>query len=422
MEYISSNEIVNCLWSPQAVEKCKLGLCDVILFENNAPSKWFVTGSSGEIKLKRNVDISLISKRWVTISEQLNSFYVAAIRQDGNIVKFLSADAWKQIAQEKKFEGSISSIHSIFGGGSSIIIYRSLYYSKIDLDMRTVATKTFMYTIPTGDPVLTVFQDQLKFVESKASQINKVLDLATATLVRYVEKVLKTFIDELSVDYIIDEKSQIWLLWSNKAVLSKSQRVSSPKRVSDNSWKTDSSLDNDTIAATLNNQVKELTDLSSTKKTNKLTPLKKLSSSHTFATTDESLPIDEKKFPNPFKCRGDYCDICVQNVGQLSMDSSKVSVHTERKLFTESELQKLRKDARFNSMMEFGSSGLGVAEISMRSIIHARKEQRGTKTKSDSQSWKDYPVSNDVTIKFKNVDATSTDLTSFNSEENEKEV
>lgn len=419
MEYITSNDIINCLWSPQAVDKCKLGLCDVVLFENNAPSKWFVTGSTGEIKLKRNVDISLISKRWVTISEQLNSFYVAAIRQDGNIVKFLSSDAWKQIAQEKKFEGSISSIHSIFGGGSSIVVYRSLYYSKLELEIRTVSTKTFMYTVPTGDPVLTVFQDQLKFVESKAAQINKVLDLATATLVRYVEKVLKTFIDELSVDYIIDEKSQIWLLWTNKAVLSKNQRVSSPRKSYDISWKIDASIDNDTIAATLNSQVKELTELSSTKKSN---PLKKLSSSHTFATNDESLAVDDKKFPNPFKCRGDYCNICVQNVGQLSLDSSKGSTHTARKLFTEFELQKLRKDARFNSMMEFGSSGLGVAEMSMRSIILARKEQRGTKTNTDSQSWKEYPVSNDLSIKFKNVDATMSDRASISSEDYEKQV
>jgi CheY-like chemotaxis protein len=83
------------------------------------------------------------------------------------------------------------------------------------------------------------------------------------------------------------------------------------------------------------------------------------------------------KFPQPFSCKGDYCNLDISNMGKLVMDAHHASHHVASKLFSEEEIIRLRKDPKFNKMMEFNSSGLGLAEISMRSIALARKEQRG---------------------------------------------
>jgi len=405
MEVISCNDVISSLWSPHSVEKCKLGLCDVILFENNVPVRWYVTGSAGEVKLKRTVDIRGISKRWLTISEQLNSFYIAAIRQDDSIVKFISIEAWKNFVEEKKFEGAISSIHSIFGSGSSIIIYRSSYSCKLIDENRSVTTRTQTYTVPIGDPVYTLYLDQIKLTESKASQINKVIDLATSAIIRYVERVLKIVLLEFSVDFIIDEKSQIWMLWTNRTAFSRRNQPKSPK-VSNGSLFDGDAFD-ETLTASLNQHVKEVSETAS-KATQSKSPLKRLSSTHTFIPADKAITSNERKFPNPFQCHGDYCNVCIQANGALSIENNKAQLHTANKFFSESEIEKLRKDPRYNSMMEFGSTGFGVAEISMKSISVARKEQRGIKSGGDLLSWKEYPVSPDSTLKFGPIEVGNT--------------
>jgi hypothetical protein len=77
-----------------------------------------------------------------------------------------------------------------------------------------------------------------------------------------------------------------------------------------------------------------------------------------------------------------------------------------QKLFTEDEILKLRKDPNFNKMMEFGSSGLGLAEINMRSLILAKREKRGIqKTTIDSKSWREYPDTSSKIINFPNTES-----------------
>jgi phage terminase large subunit-like protein len=44
---LSSNEVVSCLWNKNAREKCRIGLADIILYEQSAPSKWYFTGKTG---------------------------------------------------------------------------------------------------------------------------------------------------------------------------------------------------------------------------------------------------------------------------------------------------------------------------------------------------------------------------------------
>eukprot|EP01037_Dinobryon_pediforme_P018000 gene18000-18237_t len=51
----------------------------------------------------------------------------------------------------------------------------------------------------------------------KANQICNVLDLATSTVIRYVEMMLAIRILSIQIDYAIDKKSQIWMLWTSDA-------------------------------------------------------------------------------------------------------------------------------------------------------------------------------------------------------------
>ena len=63
---------------------------------------------------------------------------------------------------------------------------------------------------------------------------------------------------------------------------------------------------------------------------------------------------------------------------------SKNAAHMIEKCFTHKELEILRKDRNFGSMMDFSADGPGLATISQRSIILARKERRGME---ESRGW-----------------------------------
>ena len=64
----------------------------------------------------------------------------------------------------------------------------------------------------------------------------------------------------------------------------------------------------------------------------------------------ESQTVNESKFPDPFKCRGDFCNLSVQPSGPLQPAHNSMQ-HIQEKLFTEKELVALRKDKRFAAMM-----------------------------------------------------------------------
>ena len=59
IEELDANDVVTCLWNKNAVDKCRIGLTDTILYEGNVPSRWYVTGKTGEIVKKRGIEIQL---------------------------------------------------------------------------------------------------------------------------------------------------------------------------------------------------------------------------------------------------------------------------------------------------------------------------------------------------------------------------
>ena len=65
-----------------------------VVYENGNPMRWYFTGKTGEISKKRAVDMEAISLRWKRVATQSASPYVAVVKQEGGILKFLGEDAW----------------------------------------------------------------------------------------------------------------------------------------------------------------------------------------------------------------------------------------------------------------------------------------------------------------------------------------
>ena len=83
------------------------------------------------------------------------------------------------------------------------------------------------------------------------------------------------------------------------------------------------------------------------------------------------LDPSKTQFPDAFKCKGEYCNVRFKTSGDL-YSHSKNAAHMIEKCFTHKELEILRKDRNFGSMMDFSADGPGLATISQRSIILAR--------------------------------------------------
>jgi hypothetical protein len=413
IESLSSNDVISALYSNSATERCRLGLADAVIYEDGKPSRWYVTGSMGEIKLKRTLDMKSLSRRWMSIAQQLETNYICAIRQDNGLVKFLGQDAWESFSEEKLPDITINSVHCFLGTGTKSIIYRSHYVYNPTTNRWIINTQT--YTVPTVDPLYVANEEKLTFTDSRATTINKVTDLATTTVVKYMERMLRVSFLECSLDFVIDNKSQIWMLWCPKATFYRTtdQQQTFPRL--DERPKSsggDLLIGKDKSAQLLAQQLRIMEKTSQTQKDANASHLQTLNATHQFNNNQDYSPEDKKKqqsskFPQPFRCHGDFCHLDISTTGQLSLNPIEANIHVAETLFTPEEVNKLRKDVRFNSMMEFNSSGLANAMINQRSITFARKERRGLAKEEGlgkGQTWKEYPDISSKIIQFPSTD------------------
>ena len=149
---------------------------------------------------------------------QVDSPYVAIMRQDGGLLKFLGDEAWENLVHT----GGVAdmSVHSVhcFVKGAQPMIYRNSFELRDKLGRFATSTSSFSYE-KKGDThaVGVLVEKEVDFVESKATAIKNIMDLATHTVIRYVEMMLQIKVLKLSVDYVIDTKSQLWMLWTSNA-------------------------------------------------------------------------------------------------------------------------------------------------------------------------------------------------------------
>ena len=115
------------------------------------------------------------------------------------MLKFLVEEAWNSYIATNAREKSILSIHCFIKGGSNQI-FRNKFELKDRLGRFTTSTHTYSYGqreppkstsgnakafVP--EPVVVVSESRTEFVESKANSIKNIMDLATSTIVRYIE-------------------------------------------------------------------------------------------------------------------------------------------------------------------------------------------------------------------------------------------
>lgn len=217
VEALSSNDIVSSLWNKNATEKCRIGLADTLVYEQGVPVRWYVTGKTGEVTKKRGVDLDMVSQRWMKIRDQYDSPVVAIVRQTGGVLKFLNSEAWRIFISEKA-DASVLSVHC-FINGENHQVYRNKFTVKDKLGRYVCSTHVYNFPLSkeAPDSVVTMYDSKIKLLESRANQIKNIMDLATNTVVRYVETMLQMRILDLTVDYVIDKKSQIWMLWAPDA-------------------------------------------------------------------------------------------------------------------------------------------------------------------------------------------------------------
>ena len=219
VETLSANEVISCLWNKNSTEKCRIGLADAVLYEYGLPARWYMTGKTGEILKKRGVDKVALSQRWLRISSQNQSPFVAIIRQESGILKFLTESAWYEFIEGDPIaDNSLISVHC-FVKGSNNLAYRNRFELKDRQGRFITSTDSYLFYDNDGgdDNVKIMRENQLKFTESKATALKSIMDLATNTVIRYLERMLKVRVISLSVDYVIDTKSQLWMIWPGAA-------------------------------------------------------------------------------------------------------------------------------------------------------------------------------------------------------------
>ena len=224
VEILPSNDVLTCLWNKNAAEKCRIGLSDVIIYDSGLPARWYFTGKTGEILKKRAVDINAISNRWKRICSLSNSNMIAIVKQKHGLYKFLAEEAWNAFCKDSATtDFSCLSVHC-FIKGSNQTIYRNNFELKDKLGRNRTSTYAYVYSLE-SDGGLESFgmmnESDCTFNESKASSLKNIMDLATSTVVRYIESMLQIKILKISIDYVVDTKSQLWMLWSSDALFAR---------------------------------------------------------------------------------------------------------------------------------------------------------------------------------------------------------
>jgi hypothetical protein len=389
--------------------------------------------------------MTAVAQRWRKINEQNESVTIAIVRQAGGILKFLGTDAWETYCHSNVNEKDrIISLHC-FVKTLNHSIFRNTYQLRDKAGRIATSTHAYVYDINERDDegVSLLIEKNCVFNESRATSMKNIMDLATFTIVKYIEAMLNSKILKLSVDYVVDTKSQLWMLWTSEAnfvrvpqlidinlpgftsgdktgrmiwagpkyfegeldrkfeeernpELARSVRspTSSTKKLSrGESRRASSAVVNQEMSVSAT-QLQSASDvIEKTFDTNKSKRAQYLDTSLPQLVVPNPDVVSTGSFPQVFKCKGRFCHMKVLTGGFMAPSGdSSITEHVSEKLFTEKELEILRKDKRFGQMMEFGVAGPALAAISGKSIVLAERDRRSVQSKTEDADWMHYPV------------------------------
>ena len=519
-EELSPNDTIACLYSKDASEKCRIGLTDTIVFEAGIPASWYYTGKTGEILKKRNVDMNTVSQRWMKIGSQFDDsrsslpreLPVAIMRQKSGVTKFLGFDSWDQFIRNCKTspDESVVSVHC-YVKGKDKTYYRNRYTVKDSLGRFVTSTQSYVFKANNValDTIQVYHDHDIQYTDSHVTALRNIMDLATNTVVRYMEKMLNVRVLNIAIDFAIDKRSQLWMLWSSDVWLVRTSSLlnvtnwfnRAPDENSRMSWAglkfeedyRDMSqegrmlmgrdnysstgtgsvtsaprdatgaihpqkitshygdqtgyhhpikhmeIERDQVnVASGSEQVYEAMNTVSETKSNRTFRAKgNIASSHVMLAAEDSvankrgqnadsvvqepnspgpglngfvpkLPLKNKEelaktnYPDPLKCKGDYCQVIMHAVGPLYMDPELKKEHATPldKFFSREELSKLQNQPKFSDVIKLHANSqggdttpLGTLQIMMKSLVLARRERRGVFASNvNRDAWKHFPI------------------------------
>eukprot|EP01041_Mallomonas_annulata_P008252 gene8252-16970_t len=226
VEELSANEVLSCLWNQTSQERCRIGLVDAVIFQDGFATRWYITGKTGEIVKKRTVDRAAISQRWKRINMQSSSPIIAVVRHRDGSLAFLDESTFDELIDIlDHFDHSILSVHC-FVKSTQPSFYRNKFEMKDKLGRFITATESYTYRLNVeGKNVNLIHEKDCVFTDIKAQSLRNIMDLATHTVIKYIESILNIKILTLSIDYVVDSKSQLWMIWCSKATYSRAQNL-----------------------------------------------------------------------------------------------------------------------------------------------------------------------------------------------------
>lgn len=204
-----------------------------VLFDNGKPSLWLCTSKDGLVTRKQRMQSSSVSSRFRQIMESSKKadepccdgapVAVAAVRFESGTVQLLRQDTFDLFME--RFEGvdtGIRSLHCFVHPRRGVFtVYRNRYVA-MGPSGRAV-TSSGCFDLPAfgeSDSAVAVEPDECELRPTGNSTINQLLDLATSNVVQCLNSAVgEAVVREVVIDYVVDSRSQLWMLWVDRAVL-----------------------------------------------------------------------------------------------------------------------------------------------------------------------------------------------------------
>ncbi|KAJ8602420.1 hypothetical protein CTAYLR_001223 [Chrysophaeum taylorii] len=400
------------LHNVQVKERCAATIADTILTIGD-DVVWLFTSKSGEVMRKRTVDVSNIRDRFCRLGTLLKGSsknkFICRLRyaNRGGALLGLERFSSRVLGEWPPTSRNLVAIQCFVPGA----MYRNSY-SKAEDGERIITSTHVMSSASTrptsrGGGENASSTDEVEFTAinirncpiSRATRLNEMLNAATLSIVRFLERTQHVRVLSLDADYVIDERNQLWLLW-----LGDTKVMSLPTKVSRSPTYDVFSSSEMPFGPSEQHAVSEQIAEAATRIESPNGPgLLAHKTPKTDEVSDERWPVQRnlsrqgrkksgyKRFPSQWECAGDYCNFVVLDPKQLFAQSEIAALSKSNTAV----LTDLIRDA---TRVHSAERKRDLVVVSYKSVALARKEKRGilpstvsiSKTAS-TESWMEYP-------------------------------
>ena len=432
--YRSPYWALSSLWKPDV--RCKVNIPDLALFQHGVLQSWIFTSKSGDVVKKRSTDIGVLREKLVKL----------AIRNPLNTDRFVCNLRYKdasEVVNIENFSSKLASLESVVclqayirAKGGTDSSYRN-DYSLVNDKGRYISSTFKRVNFGGGE------------IRSTASHLNDVMDKTTQTVVRFIEINQHVRVLKISVEYIVDEDDQPWLVWISNLVTAtgaaasdlslaglpgdsgrlinsagykqkrsrssrgsrrpKSRSRSPPSRREQMSMNEDGVVMGLQVGSAsgqleLHGEPSSPTGdmpLSSTGSRNKDV------SRFTFGIARSNQKRSGTGYPNPFSCHGDFCNFAVHDPQGLGDTKKETALEMAKRLFSEDELKELAGKVDMQVLApgdahENTTKQQKYYVLTYKSIALARKERRGIAKVHGSSRLAESPKSSSSRTRSRN--------------------